>query len=438
MNSIIKILPSQNSQSWHCRIWTIVVLAIVVFSNQTFAAGTLDPTFGSGSGRVVLRYQPSSENMVRAAVLQGDGKIVLAGKTTYNLNGTLRTNLSIARLNADGSLDNTFGTGGWVLTSFGASSIETETAASVIILPDARILVGGASGAFMALARYNPDGSLDTTFDGDGKVTTSFDNRGVTAQYLLPQSDGKVIAVGSRFGNSGEPQQLIVLARFNTDGSLDSTFGNGGKYTLSYSNIINYLNGAVILPDGKILLSGSYVVTRPNCTPTKSDNCAETRHFLYRYDQQMNQDKKFGWRGKILNSRDYFTDLSITPDGHVLVGGKPRARRFSPNGWLETLFEPVPRPPNTFSIDGAYELKQKPNRTVVGCDGGGMNGDFAVVLFGSDGRFLAKDERDFADTNDSCALTLIQPDGKIIAVGRSSQQGTLMSFAVVRYVNILP
>ncbi|HEX8369666.1 MAG TPA: delta-60 repeat domain-containing protein [Pyrinomonadaceae bacterium] len=438
MNNTIKICRFQNSRRTFCQIRTVVVLAVLLLSNQIFAAGILDTTFGTG-GRVVFRYQPTSNDMVGAAALQPDGKIVLAGKTTYNQNFTILTDLSITRLNPDGSLDTTFGTGGWVLTSFGGASIETNLASAVVILPGGKILAGGAGGVFMALARYNPDGSLDTTFDGDGKVTTAFDGgSGESAEFLLPQADGKVIAAGSMFGNSGGPQRLIILARYNVDGSLDPTFGDGGKYTLSFSGIINNLHGAAIQPDGKILLSGSYVTTRPNCTPTKTNNCSETRHFLNRYDQQMRQDKKFGWHGKILNSRDYFTDLSITPDGRILVGGKPRARRYGFSGWVETLYEPIPRPPNTFSIDGAFQLKQRPNGTVAGCDYGGLGGDFAVALFGADGRYIGSDERDFAGTNDACWFTLIQADGKILAVGRSSQQGSLMSFAVTRYLDIIP
>jgi uncharacterized delta-60 repeat protein len=436
MNNIIQVCRFQNLPRMIRRIRTVVVFAILLLSNQISAAGILDPAFGTG-GRMVFRFQPTSNDMVNAAALQPDGKIVLAGKTTYSQNNSLLTDLSVARLNSDGSLDNTFGAGGWSLTRFG-SPLNSNGASSVIILPDGKILAGGGSGGVMALARFNSDGTLDTTFDGDGKVTTDFDGgSGESAEYLLPQADGKVIAVGSMSGTFPASQQVIVLARYNTDGSLDTTFGDGGKFYLSFSGIINYLHGAVIQTDGKILLSGRYVFKRPNCTPTKSDSCNETQHFLNRYDQQMRPDRKFGRQGKIL-SRDYFTDLSLQADGRILVGGKPRARRYSFNGWLETLFEPVSRPPNTFSIDGAYQLKRRPNGTVAGCDYPGLGGDFVVALFASDGRHIGSDQRDFADTNDACWFTLIQPDGKIVAVGRSSQQGTLMSFAVMRYLDITP
>jgi uncharacterized delta-60 repeat protein len=440
MKNIIHICRFENLPPalWQIRI---AVLAILLFSNSIFAAGILDPTFGNG-GKVNFRFQPNSNDAVTSAALQPDGKIVLAGQTSYVRNGSNVTELSVSRLNADGSLDTTFGTGGWVMTDFGIA-LATSGASRVIILPDGKILVGGGSGGVMALARYNPNGSLDTTFDGDGKVTTDFDGgTGEDATYLLPQADGKVIAVGYMFGSMGNPAQVIVLARYNTDGSLDATFGDGGKFKLLYPGFITYLFGAAIQADGKILISGRYVYNRPGCIPSPNVYCGVNKNFLYRYDLQLRLDRKFGRRGEI-RSDEYFGELSIQPDGHILVAGFPVAKRYSFSGWLETKFAPTPfTPQGDAPNEGTYQLAKRPNGTTVGCHRPASFAtliDFTVVLFGADGRYIATDQRDFYTAHDICRSLLVQPDGKVLVIGtvQVARDGQ-SSFGVIRYLDITP
>ncbi len=173
--------------------------------------------------------------------IQSDGKILVAGSTGY-------TDFALARYNNDGSLDVSFDSDGKVITDFGAS----EEAQSVVIQSDGKILVGGYSGDYsshnFAIARYNNDGSLDTTFDTDGKVTTDFggDDKGYS---LAVQNDGKIL-IGGYSGNN------FALARYNGDGSLDETFNTSGRVTTDFGGDDKAYSLA-IQSDGKIVLAGT-------------------------------------------------------------------------------------------------------------------------------------------------------------------------------------
>ena len=124
--------------------------------------------------------------------------------------------------NADGSLDTSFDTDGKVTTDFGSSG---DVAQSVAIQSDGKIVAAGysnnGSDDEFALARYNTDGSLDTSFDTDGKVTTAIGSASDGAYSVAIQSDGKIVAAGSSYtGSEDEGYDVFALARYNTDGSL--------------------------------------------------------------------------------------------------------------------------------------------------------------------------------------------------------------------------
>src|SRR5262249_4024029 len=150
---------------------------------------------------------------------------------------------------SDGSLDSSFGSGGEVTTSFKGQAIATAEA----IQNDGKIvLVGetqGANGDDFALARYNPDGSLDTTFGTGGKVTTDFAGADDAFSVAI-QSDGKIVVAGSSQQNTGED---FALARYNSDGTLDTSFGAGGEVLTA---IAGGANGVAIQADGKIVAAG--------------------------------------------------------------------------------------------------------------------------------------------------------------------------------------
>jgi uncharacterized delta-60 repeat protein len=221
--------------------------------------GSLDPSFGVG-GRVTTSLgAPAGAN---AVALQSDGKIVVAGSVGTGVAGDPGYKFALARYLPDGSLDPSFGSGGVVTTPF-TDLISADlpwggVAQAVAIQPDGKLLAGGGElwpwpgrGEF-ALARYNADGSLDTSFGDGGKVTSSFGyappenptEDGDAINGLAVQPDGKIIAAGvSQFGPHTE-QYAVALARYQSDGSLDQSFGTGGLVKTSLALcVVPHLSG---------------------------------------------------------------------------------------------------------------------------------------------------------------------------------------------------
>ncbi len=194
--------------------------------------GSLDTTFGSG-GLVTTDFAASYDEANDVAI-DAAGQIVLAG-SAY-LGNTTRYDFAVVRYNTDGSLDTTFDTDGKVATHFDVSN-NVDEAYGVAIDAAGKIVAAGQSVQDaltyedFALARYNSDGSLDITFDGDGKVTTDFGRPGTTTMPADPvaiQLDGKIVVAGSSDQN-GCATMTLRLVRYNSDGSLDSSFDGDGK-----------------------------------------------------------------------------------------------------------------------------------------------------------------------------------------------------------------
>ena len=186
------------------------------------ANGTLDNTFGTvDSGQTRLGYATttigSADDVAYGLALQPDGKIVLAGQSNNGSN----LDFALARYNANGTLDTSFGTGGKVTTAFGNG---IDSISAVALQPDGKIVVAGYTNTDFALARYNANGSLDTSFSNDGKVTTDLGTAFDAVYAVALQPDGKIVA-------AGEILTAFGLARYNADGSLDTTFGEDGKVT---------------------------------------------------------------------------------------------------------------------------------------------------------------------------------------------------------------
>ena len=228
----------------------IAVLAGVVFSAAAQAApGDLDPTF-AGDGKQTTDFGFGAGNAT-ATVRQPDGKIVAVGSTFGGI--------ALARYNPNGSLDTSFSGDGRQITDF-ESSAEANAAA---LQPDGKIVVvgsgfGGSSQDFM-LARYNPNGSLDTTFSGDGKQTTDFGTPEVgvadDAHAVAIESGGKIVVAGS---TGTLTASNFALARYNPNGSLDTSFSGDGKQITGFGAETNdRANGVALQGDGKIVVAGS-------------------------------------------------------------------------------------------------------------------------------------------------------------------------------------
>lgn len=345
------------------------------------ANGSLDNTFDT-DGKVTTAVGSGDEGAAAVAI-QADGKIVTAGAA---LIGTIH-DFALVRYNANGSLDLSFDTDGIVITSIGPDGDYIE---DVAIQTDGKIVVGGytfnGSNTEFVLARYNTNGSLDATFDTDGIVTTSIGGTHDQARSLAIQTDGKILLVGSsEIGTIGN----FALVRYNTNGSLDNTFDTDGKVTTAIGTSDAFAGCVAIQNDGKIVVSGAHII-------------GAGRDFaLVRYNTNGSLDNSFDTDGKvttdILTSLDEGRSLAIQADGKIVVTGVAETStnqllalaRYNTNGSLD----------NSFDTDGKVT-------TAIGVTG-------------------------FDQANG----VAIQADGKIVVTGHSFGS-TSVDIAVVRYNNV--
>jgi uncharacterized delta-60 repeat protein len=347
--------------------------------NATFALarfnrnGALDQTFSSG-GEVTTGLGSSHNGVAEAVAVQADGKIVVAGFT-----GPGGSNqVALARYNPDGSLDLPFGNGGLVVTDFGGSAL----ANSVALTADGKILVTGAfqpsptsSASDFALARYTANGALDTTFGTGGKITTKLGDFDAAANQLLVQADGKIVAAGHTSTSGGSFN--FALVRYNADGSLDASFNGTGIVTTNFGQLDD-VHGLVLQPDGKLVAVGSYF------TGSKVDLA------LARYNADGSLDPSFGAGGKVttdLGGLNQSTQSAmVQADGKLVVAGvyAPQGAsqfflaRYQPNGTLDP----------TFGANGVVLTAFDPNAN-SGAAGLVQLGDGTFVAGGSSGTNFA-------------------------------------------------
>ncbi len=339
------------------------------------ADGSLDTTF-DGDGRVSTPILTGMDRITSLAV-QPDGKIVASGHT---FNGT-DDDFAVVRYNPDGSLDTSFDTDGKVVTPVLPGK---DKARSMVIQPDGRIAVAGGSNNDFSLVRYNTDGSLDTSFDTDGKVTTPFLGNDSAGEILL-RPDGRLIAAGT---TANEILSDFALAGYNTDGSLDSSFGMDGKVTTDYGTQSAGASSVAIQSDGKIVVVGFAIG-------------ANLDFALTRYNPDGSLDPGFGVGGKvvtpILSLNDAVTSVTIQPDGKIVAAG--------------------------------YAVT----------DSNSNDADFALARYNTDGSLDTTFDRDGKVTtpirsqDDRANSVVIQPDGKIVAPGYAEIPSGPYDFAVARY-----
>jgi uncharacterized delta-60 repeat protein len=210
--------------------------------------GTLDRTFGS-DGTIITSIRRGAA--AYGVAVQADGKIVVSGES---LAGRANTMFTLVRYDADGTLDASFGGDGKVTTDFTPGADANN---AIAIQADGKIVASGSAGSRsrFALARYDPNGTLDATFGGDGKVTTAFSRQGDRAEEGLGiQADGKIVAAGVARGSG--PNPTFALARYNVNGTLDPTFGGDGRVRTDISRRSDDAIGLVIQGDGSIVAAG--------------------------------------------------------------------------------------------------------------------------------------------------------------------------------------
>jgi uncharacterized delta-60 repeat protein len=346
-------------------------------------AGDLDPGFGAG-GLVTTDFGGSFGDSARALVAQADGKLVAAGVTF----GSSVQDFALARYNPDGTLDSTFGTGGRVVTDIDGVTPSDDLYALAVQSDGKLVAAGstftdGAANLDFALVRYNPDGTLDPTFGTGGKVITDIAASGDTVHALVGRPDDKLAAAGlsSSLATSGD----FAVVRYNPDGTLDPTFGAGGKVTTDFNTGDDAARALALQSDGKLVAAGS----------ATTDSGLDFA--VVRYNANGSPDLRFGTAGKatteVAGTFDVATAVVVQPNGKIVLGGQG------------------------INSDGSdFDLvRYRQNGTLD-------------PTFGTGGKVMT----DFAAGSDGIRALALQPNGRLVAAG-VAQTESGSNFAVARY-----
>jgi uncharacterized delta-60 repeat protein len=314
----------------------ILVAGSAYDSNQGFSIavtrfntdGSLDSGF-AGGGVFRFDFGAYSDDKGYGIVLQPDGKIVVAGQAYLGVvNNGADTAFAVLRLNPNGSLDSSFGTNGVVTTNFFSS---LDYATEVALQPDGKIIASGivTQGGVndgrtydFALVRYNPNGSLDAAFGNGGIVFTDFNGLGDLAQSSVLQPDGKIVLAGW-VHTTIAAQYDFGLARYNTDGSLDTTFDGDGKVVTTFGTDLNELARAIALaPDGKLVVSGDFYNPPPIVGQSGHWDVAAARYNPNgSLDTSFDGDGRFVYDSNVSDRSEGSDDVRVQPDGKILIVG---------------------------------------------------------------------------------------------------------------------
>lgn len=390
--------------------------------------GSLDLSFGN-SGVVTTHISGSVINVITKVLLQPDTKIVAVGAAS--IGGTAI--FALARYHEDGSLDTSFGSGGIVTTDFGGA----DTANAGLVQPNGKIVAAGQTDASgndnFALARYNPDGSLDPSFGTNGLVTTNFGGTAADVAFaVLLQPDGKIIAVGrSDVGGTND----FALARYNTNGSLDISFGTNGLVTTNFGGA-DAAAAAILQPDGKIIAVG------------QSDAGGTLDFALARYNTNGSLDISFGTNGLVrtnFGGVDVALAVALQPDGKIIAAGISDTdfalARYNTNGSLDTSFGTNGLViTNVGGTDAATSVVLQSDGKIIAGGRSNVAGttDFTLVRYTTNGSVdTTFGTNGFVTTSfgatDNLNGLLIQSDGKVVGGGQAGLTGTI-DFALARYL----
>lgn len=329
----------------------VSICALGICGGVFAAPGDLDCSFGgSGTGRAYTDFGGDAESLLNLRV-QADGKLLVSGLRVASPSDQF----VMARLLADGRLDGSFGDGGKVLSGLRADSpayLEAQAVQS-----DGKILAAGflthpSGNDDFYLARFKADGTPDLGFGSSGAIATDFAGGADYANAVAVQGDGKILVAGGATDASGRPS--VGLARYTASGSLDTSFGSGGKLTTAISQPGTWDRSEAwslaVQADGKILVGG--LVSRYS-----SDGLQHTGAFLLvRYTSTGVLDTGFGTQGVVVTDvgagPDEIRALQLAAGGKILVAGLSydeagtgtlgdedwALARYNANGSLDTSF----------------------------------------------------------------------------------------------------
>jgi uncharacterized delta-60 repeat protein len=465
MNQSLQFLPSRIVSSPIRLLSISLLMGLIVFSiphSLTWAAdGDLDAMFGNG-GIVTTDFSGSGAN-VYALAKQSDGKIIAAGYSSIGIEENHQVRIfydfALVRYHVNGTIDNSFGTTGKVVTHFSAG---LNTARAVAIQTDGKIIAAGGALAYgsssdIAIVRYNPDGSLDASFGSGGKILLDIFGFRDFASAIALQQDGKILVAG---GTSTGAATDFAVVRLHSDGSLDSSFGSGGKVITSFGPDNDYATAMKIQPGGKIVVGG-----------TAFSNSTLNDFAVARYHIDGSLDMSFGSGGK--TRTDFFSlsdlgqALAIQADGKILLSGsqyRPLFQfdfgmvRYNPDGSLDASFgsggkvstNVLPNSPLSGSQDIANAIAVLPTGKILVA--GYVSLLFPPSMVGL-ARYNSNGTLDSSFGLSGLVTTtiggssyveahavLLQSDGKVVVAGGSLQYhsdpfANRLDFTLIRYLN---
>jgi uncharacterized delta-60 repeat protein len=405
--------------------------------------GSLDTSFDSDG--IVKTSVESFDDRAFAVAIQADGKIVAAGLNVAPSSSPPlgQSEFALVRYNTNGSLDTSFDSDGKVITttldtSERANAVAIQTDGKIVIAGD--ILIGNLYYDF-ALARYNTDGSLDTSFNSDGIVITPVGEADDRANSVAIQTDGKIVAAGVT--SSGSSFDDFGLVRYNADGSLDTSFSSDGKTNNDVGFKQSFGRAVATQANGKFVVAGF------------TQNIADRDFAVSRYNADGSPDTSFDSDGKVITPMlpggDEARAVAVQADGKIVVVGitgipfnnqigEIGLVRYNTDGSLDTSFDSDGKVfPYTGNFAQVYAVAIQANGKIViaGAIDSGSNFDFALFRFNTDGSLDTSFDSDGKVTTpvidfDQAHAVAIQADGKIVAAGRT-YNGSNNDFAVVRY-----
>lgn len=386
------------------------------------ASGDIDTSFGNNGWveTVVLPDTIAPVDEAQAVAQQADGKLVVVGQTQNDGN----QDAVITRYNTDGSIDTSFGSNGVVIQPIGNSH---DQARGVVVQDDGKLVVAGitnnASTSYdIFVARYLSDGSLDTSFGSNGVVVTALSSSGDYAESLLLQPDGKLVVAGYTNGTG-------MLVRYNSDGSLDTSFNGSGiaTGTSGFSFI-----GMALQTDGKLVATGSF------------SNGSDNDFAVTRFNSDGSVDSGFGTNGTVLTDlggNDIGRSVIVQADsklvvvGYFFAGAAPNiaVARYNSNGTLDSSFDADGMLTLAVGPSASYGwdvLQDAGGKLVIAAESfiaSGTMFDFTLVRLNDDGSLdtsyntdgIATGAIDAAAYSDRPRRILQQPDGKLVVVGSS-------------------
>jgi uncharacterized delta-60 repeat protein len=410
----------------------ILFFYATIFTNSSYAQNwSLDATF-NGNGKVITPLL-SARSQGDNAALQTDGKLLVTG----SIAGLSSDDFALVRYNTNGSVDSTFDDDGLVSTDIDSNSFDGSN--SIAIQMDGKIVVVGfsliGSGYDFVVVRYHSNGSLDSTFGGDGIVTTDVGGAGDEGVSVALQSDGKIVVAGYRIAIADYD---FAVVRYNTDGTLDNSFDSDGILTSDLnSGSHDFVAKVLVQSDGKILLAGTSGVD----------------FAVVRYNSNGSLDLSFSTDGKVttdLGGDENGRNIAIQGDGKIVVVGSTSDGstnidfalvRYNSNGTLDNSFDGdgiLIRGLTSAGRDEAFAVAIQSDGKILA---GGLldkvtDTDFAIARYNSDGstdssfNSVGRILTDFGFSDDYCSMLLLQSDGKIVAAGYQ-----VATIAVARYTN---